>query len=199
MAKVKIFNENNMVVVAGKSYPAGTLIASRSGDLISIRRTDNSKAVIKNANYARLLDKNSSAWGASSSAVVTSLNNYINVSNPDRIIPADATGSFAAGKSGFTAIVGPTNGDMSTSDKLLFANHANLKLGVPLDVSFHKIYTESSNGDVMIQPNGTGSVNLDGTVQFKRFDTTDPADIPAAEAGKMYADQDDNLFFGLSS
>ena len=198
MAKVKIFNENNMVVVAGKSYPAGTLIASRAGDLISIRRADNSKVVIKNANYARLLDKNSSAWGASSSAVVTSLNDYINASNPDRIIPADAANSFAAGKSGYTAIVGPTNGDISTSGKLLFANHANLKLGADLDVSAKKLYTTSNNGDVTLQPNGTGSVNLDGTVQFKRFDTTDPADIPTAEAGKMYADKNDDLFFGVS-
>ena len=198
MAKVKIFNENNMVVVAGKSYPAGTLIASRSGDLISIRRTDNSKVVVKNANYARLLDKNSSAWGSSSSDVVTSLNNYINLSNPDRVIPADSTASFAAGKSGFTAIVGPTNGDMATSGKLLFANHANLKLGADLDVSAKKLYTTSTNGDITLHPNGTGSVNLDGTVQFKRFDTTDPADIPTAEAGKMYADRNDDLFFGVS-
>ena len=160
MAKVKIFNENNMVVVAGKSYPAGTLIASRSGDLISIRRADNSKVVVKNANYARLLDKDSSTWGASAAAVVTSLNDYINTSNPDRIIPADDTASFAAGKSGFTAIVGPTNGDMATSGKLLFANHANLKLGADLDVSIKKLYTTSVNGDITLEPNGTGDVNL---------------------------------------
>jgi hypothetical protein len=160
MAKVKIFNENNMVVVAGKSYPAGTLIASRSGDLISIRRADNSKVVVKNANYARLLDKNSSTWGASAAAVVTSLNDYINTSNPDRIIPADSTTSFAAGKSGYAAIVGPTNGDISTSGKLLFASHANLKLGAELDLNNNRIYTTFVNGDIVLDPNGTGDVKL---------------------------------------
>lgn len=199
MANLRIFNRNNAVYIAGKAYPSGSVQASLgNGNTIVITRVDNSQVIVNRAPFANVVDKDGTAWGNTAANSVTALNNYINVSNPDRIIPADATNSFAAGKSGFTAIVGPTNGDMSTSGKLLFANHANLKLGADLDVSIKKLYTTSTNGDVTLQPNGTGSVNLDGTVQFKRFDTTDPADIPTAEAGKMYADQNDDLFFGVS-
>ena len=200
MANLRIFNRNNTVYIAGKAYPSGSVQASLgSGNTIVITRVDNSQVIVNRAPFANLVDKDGSAWGNTASNVVTALNNYINASNPERIIPADATASFAAAKSGFTAIVGPANGDISTSGKLLFANHANLKLGADLDVSFKKLYTTHTNGDVTLQPNGTGSVNLDGTVQFKRFDTSDPADIPPAEEGKMYADADDNLFFGVSS
>jgi len=199
MANLRIFNRNNAVYIAGKVYPSGSVEASLgSGNTIVITRVDNSQVIVNRAPFANLVDKDGSAWGNTASNTVTALNNYINASNPERIIPADATASFDSGKSGFTAIVGPTNGDMSTSGKLLFANHANLKLGADLDVSFKKLYTTHTNGDVTLQPNGTGSVNLDGTVQFKRFDTSDSANIPAAEEGKMYADEADNLFFGVS-
>lgn len=200
MANLRIFNRNNAVYIAGKAYPSGSVQASLgNGNTIVITRVDNSQVIVNRAPFANVVDKDGTAWGNSAANTVTALNSYINVLNPDRIIPADTTNSFVSGKSGYTAIVGPTNGDMSTSGKLLFASHANLKLGADLDVSTKKLYTTSNNGDVTLQPNGTGSVNLDGTVQFKRFDTTDPADIPTAEAGKMYADQNDDLFFGVSS
>lgn len=196
MANLRIFNRNNAVYIAGKAYPSGSIQASLgNGNTIVITRVDNSQVIVNRAPFANVVDKDGAAWGNSAANTVTALNDYINASNPDRIIPADATTSFAAGKSGFTAIVGPTNGDMSTSGKLLFANHANLKLGTPLDVSFHKIYTEASNGDVIIQPNGTGSVNLDGTVKFKRFAS---GSEPSAFLGGMYADESDNLYLGVS-
>jgi len=197
MAKIKIFTENNSVYVAGKAYPAGSLraIANSAGD-VSIYRTDNSSDIVRSVNYSRLLDKDGNSWGASASDVATSLNDFIDSSNPSRIMAADNKANFTA-KAGYTVIVGQGDETITSSSKLLFTG-SDVGLGANLDVKNYDITTTTSNGEIRITPNGTGSVNLDGTVQFKRFDTTDPADIPTPEAGKMYADQDDNLFFGVS-
>jgi len=67
------------------------------------------------------------------------------------------------------------------------------QLGGSLDVNGNSIVSVS-NGDITFTPNGTGKVNLDGTVQFKRFSTP-----PTAFEGGMYADDSDNLYFGVSS
>ena len=67
------------------------------------------------------------------------------------------------------------------------------QLGANLDVQSRSLFTSTVNGDVQLTPNGTGSVNLDGTVKFKRFSTP-----PAAFEGGMYADNADNLYFGVS-
>lgn len=73
------------------------------------------------------------------------------------------------------------------------------QLGGDLDLfdgtTAYKLTTTETDGDIQFTPNGTGKVNLDGTVQFKRFDSDSP---PAAFAGGMYADDDDNLYFGVS-
>jgi hypothetical protein len=53
----------------------------------------------------------------------------------------------------------------------------------------------SSNRDITFTPNGTGHVNLDGVVEFKRFTAASP---PTAFAGGMYADDADELYFGIS-
>lgn len=67
------------------------------------------------------------------------------------------------------------------------------QLGGNLDVNGNSIVSVSNN-DIVFTPNGTGKVNLDGTVQFKRFSTP-----PVAFVGGMYADDGDNLYFGVSS
>ena len=67
------------------------------------------------------------------------------------------------------------------------------QLGGSLDVNGNSIVSVS-NGDITFTPNGTGKVNLDGTVQFKRFSIA-----PTAFDGGMYADDNDNLYFGVSS
>ncbi len=67
------------------------------------------------------------------------------------------------------------------------------QLGGNLDVNGQSLVS-TSNGDIVFTPNGTGKVNLDGTVQFKRFSTP-----PTAFEGGMYADDNDNLYFGVSS
>jgi len=67
------------------------------------------------------------------------------------------------------------------------------QLGGDLDVNGQSIVS-TSNGDIQFTPNGTGKINLDGTVQFKRFSTP-----PTAFDGGMYADDNDNLYFGVSS
>lgn len=177
--------------------------------LIDIEDTVNNSFLCRNFPYSEIKTSLGASWGGTASAATTALNNVINAS-PETFIKStdkitDLSGvtesdfnGLSNTKSGFTVMVGSSDGELSTSGKLLFANHPNLKLGADLDVSVKKLYTTSTNGNVTLQPNGTGSVNLDGTVQFKRFNTTDPADIPTAEAGKMYADEDDNLFFGVS-
>jgi hypothetical protein len=68
------------------------------------------------------------------------------------------------------------------------------ELGGNLDVLTQSIVS-SSNRDITFTPNGTGHVNLDGVVEFKRFTAASP---PTAFAGGMYADDADELYFGIS-
>ena len=72
------------------------------------------------------------------------------------------------------------------------------QLGGDLDVydgtTTHSIINSNSGADIQFTPTGTGRINLDGIVEFKRFA---PADAPTAFAGGMYADTDDNLYFGV--
>lgn len=72
-------------------------------------------------------------------------------------------------------------------------NDLTPQLGGNLDVQTYNIFTSSTNGDIVFTPDGTGSINLDGTVQFKRFTSA-----PTAFEGGMYADDNDNLYFGVS-
>jgi hypothetical protein len=73
------------------------------------------------------------------------------------------------------------------------------QLGGDLDVfdgtNAFKITTTQTNGHIQFTPNGTGRVKLDGVVEFKQFD---PGSPPSAFAGGMYADTNDNLYFGVS-
>ena len=73
------------------------------------------------------------------------------------------------------------------------------QLGGDLDVydgaATHSITNSNSGADIQFTPTGTGRINLDGLVEFKRFD---PASPPTAFEGGMYADTDDNLYFGVS-
>jgi len=58
-----------------------------------------------------------------------------------------------------------------------------------------KITTTKTNGHIQFTPNGTGKVKLDGVIEFKQF----PADSPPDPFdGGMYADTNDNLYFGVS-
>jgi len=72
------------------------------------------------------------------------------------------------------------------------------RLGGDLDVydgtTTHSIINSNSGADIQFTPTGTGKINLDGVVEFKRFA---PADAPTAFAGGMYADTNDNLYFGV--
>lgn len=65
------------------------------------------------------------------------------------------------------------------------------QLGGDLDVNGQSIVS-TSNGDITFTPNGTGKINLDGTVEFKRFSSA-----PDAFVGGMYADDQNNLYFGI--
>jgi hypothetical protein len=72
------------------------------------------------------------------------------------------------------------------------------QLGGNLDVFYNgttrSIVNSNSGADIQFTPTGTGRINLDGVVEFKRFD---PASPPTAFPGGMYADTDDNLYFGI--
>lgn len=73
-------------------------------------------------------------------------------------------------------------------------NDPSPRLGAPLDVLRQHLFSSVENEGITFTPNGTGSINLDGTVKFKRFDVT-----PDAFAGGMYADNQDNLYFGVAA
>lgn len=68
------------------------------------------------------------------------------------------------------------------------------QLGGDLDTNTFSLVT-TNNRDITFTPNGTGHINLDGVVEFKRFSSATP---PTAFAGGMYADDNDDLFFGVS-
>jgi hypothetical protein len=74
------------------------------------------------------------------------------------------------------------------------------QLGGDLDVydgtTTHSIINSNSGADIQFTPTGTGRITLDGLVEFKQFDPSSP---PTAFAGGMYADTDDNLYFGVST
>lgn len=72
-------------------------------------------------------------------------------------------------------------------------NDTTPQLGGNLDVQTFNLFTSSTNGDIQFTPQGTGSINLDGTLKFKRFTSA-----PAAFEGGMYADNNDDLYFGVS-
>ena len=68
------------------------------------------------------------------------------------------------------------------------------QLSFGLDVTTHNIFSSVEDQGITFTPNGTGSINLDGTVKFKRFNTP-----PGAFLGGMYADDQDNLYFGVTT
>jgi len=74
------------------------------------------------------------------------------------------------------------------------------QLGGNLDVHYdgttRSIINSNSGDDIQFTPTGTGKINLDGVVQFKIFPSSSP---PDPFAGGMYADDDDNLYFGVST
>lgn len=79
---------------------------------------------------------------------------------------------------------------LSASDVV---NDLTPQLGGNLDVQSFNLFTSTTNGDIQFTPNGTGSINLDGTLKFKRFTSA-----PTAFEGGMYADNNDDLYFGVS-
>ena len=101
-----------------------------------------------------------------------------------------ATGATGpAGPQGIQGIQGPSGADGGGDVSL----DLSPQLGGNLDVQARSLFTSTTNGDIQFTPNGTGSINLDGTVKFKRFSTH-----PDAFEGGMYADNADNLYFGVS-
>jgi len=101
----------------------------------------------------------------------------------------DAGATGPAGPQGIQGIQGPAGADGGGNVSL----DLSPQLGGNLDVQARSLFTSTTNGDIQFTPNGTGSINLDGTVKFKRFSTP-----PDPFEGGMYADNADNLYFGVS-
>ena len=95
------------------------------------------------------------------------------------------------GSTGATGATGPTGPQGIQGIQGL---DSSPQLGGNLDVQARSLFTSTTNGDIQLTPNGTGSINLDGTVKFRRFSTP-----PTPFEGGMYADVSDNLYFGVSS
>tara|TARA_R100001460_G_scaffold9382_3_gene22670 strand:- start:1942 stop:3771 length:1830 start_codon:yes stop_codon:yes gene_type:complete len=204
MANLRIFNQNNTVIIAGKPFPAGTLSAANNGTQnITITRTDNSKVIVKGVPYNKIVDKDGSAWGASAAATVTALNNYINTSDPDGIITTDSnitslsgvTASDFQSKGGYSVFVGGADGSLQTSDSLLLSG-SDLKLGGALisNASTNISLTPGSSGKVRIHdtynlPTSDGSngqvigTNGSGTLSF--VDNTAGATGPTGPTGAV--------------
>jgi len=125
----------------------------------------------------------------------------------NQVLVTDGSGTIS-----FAAVPGLSNeitqrqfGDASLANAI-GANTANIngkignvseddspQLGGNLDVQTRSLFTSTTDGDIQLTPNGTGSINLDGTVKFKRFSSA-----PDPFEGGMYADNADNLYFGVS-
>jgi len=86
-------------------------------------------------------------------------------------------------------------GDFASGSLSNISEDSSPQLGANLDVQARSLFTSTSNGDIQFTPNGTGSVNLDGTVKFKRFAS---GSAPDPFEGGMYADDNDELYFGVS-
>ena len=104
-------------------------------------------------------------------------------------IKGDTGAAGATGPAGPQGIQGPSGADGGSDISL----DLTPQLGGNLDVQARSLFTSTTNGDIQLTPNGTGSINLDGTVKFKRFSTP-----PTPFEGGMYADDADNLYFGVS-
>lgn len=207
MAKIIIQqSENGISVKSGsllnKFYRVGELQATTGSvsGRVTITDTVEGSYVCFEQPYQDLVDNTDTAWGTTQANTVSNLNDVINatpqtyIKSTDKITDLDGVASADfTGKAGYAVIVGQADNSMSTSGKLLFTA-TDIKLGDDLNVQNHSIYTSTTNGDVQITPNGTGSVNLDGTVKFKRFD---PSSAPDAFVGGMYADTNDDLYFGV--
>ena len=70
------------------------------------------------------------------------------------------------------------------------------QLSFGLDVMSHNIFSSVEDQGITFTPNGTGSINLDGTVKFKRFLD---GEHPDPFAGGMFADNNNNLYFGVDT
>lgn len=99
----------------------------------------------------------------------------------------------AKGDKGDPGAAGPAGADGAPGSGSLF-NDPSPQLGANLDVQTFSLFTSSANQDITFTPSGTGSINLDGTLKFKRFEVDAP---PTPFAGGMYADKNDNLYFGV--
>ena len=141
MAKVIISKTNNLVTVQTTNkfvnYETGVLQASTgtSGGRIILTDTDTSQKVLNNFDITQLVDSTDTVFGATVSAAVTALNAVVNaapdtlIKSTDKVTALDGvTASDFTGKSGHTVIVDGTDLNLSTSGKLLFNNHNELKL-----------------------------------------------------------------------
>jgi len=173
MAQVTIKKSDNQILV---SFPHGIdtfrlgVLQAGAGSTskgVIIQDTSNSKKILREVPFAQIKQSDGTQFGTSVSATVTALNALINASpdilikSTDQISALDGvTASDFTSKPGQAVIVGNADLSMSTSSKLNFSAHGGLKLGADLDLHSRKLYTTSTDGDIELDPNGTGDVIL---------------------------------------
>ena len=139
--------------------PAGVSVLSPSASSFTVTPRDNSAGISLTAPDPISLIATSPA--VSSVSVSSPSSNSISVTEKG---PKGDTG--AQGPQGPQGIQGPAGADGDGSEISL---DLSPQLGGNLDVQARSLFTSTTNGDIQLTPNGTGSINLDGTVKFRRF------------------------------
>ena len=182
---------SNGLVYAGD--PDGDFVAEAgaASDEVSIYRDIDNKYIVKNIPYTSVKLSNGSQVGTSRDDCVTKLNDR-HLNRASSISEFDDVYDDMAPTARQVLMYDESNSRWDASENSIVYD-TTPQLGGNLDVQTYSLFTSSTDQDIVFTPNGTGSINLDGTVQFKRFTSA-----PTAFEGGMYADDNDNLYFGVS-
>lgn len=159
--------------------PTGTNLIQNLGVVIKSSASSGSGVVLGSgrSNDVPNLPLGKFFIGSSTNTTTSAYTLPVSDGDANQVLTTDGSGSVS-----FTSFV--------ASDLI---NDLSPQLGGNLDVQTFNLFTSSTNGDIQFTPQGTGSINLDGTVKFKRFTSA-----PTAFEGGMYADNNDDLYFGVS-
>jgi hypothetical protein len=159
--------------------PTGTNLIQNLGVVIKSSASSGSGVVLGSgrSNDVPNLPLGKFFIGSSTNTTTSAYTLPVSDGDANQVLTTDGSGSVS-----FTSLV--------ASDVI---NDLSPQLGGNLDVQAFNLFTSSTNGDIQFTPQGTGSINLDGTVKFKRFTSA-----PTAFEGGMYADNNDHLYFGVS-
>lgn len=181
------------------------LLAQVQGGAVNLIDVIDEKRIFIGLDHADIIDASNAVYGASLSDTITALNNFF-ATTPIELenlndIPSPTVGRFlkynADGYAWETLSLNlpPSVVELDDlSDVSISSPQADQALvysgaeWVNDDLFRGKITTTSTD----ITFTTTGKINLDGTIRFKRFSSP-----PTAFEGGMYADDQDDLYFGV--